>query len=32
VHLINIAGGRAIDSMNALILLNRRDGLRSSHL
>lgn len=26
LHLINIAGGPAIDSMNALILLRRRDG------
>jgi hypothetical protein len=26
LHLINIAGGPAIDSLNALILLNRRDG------
>ncbi len=26
LHLINIAGGPAIDSFNALIILNRRDG------
>jgi hypothetical protein len=26
LHLVNIAGGPAIDSLNALILLNRRDG------
>jgi hypothetical protein len=26
LHLINIGGGPAIDSMNALIILNRRDG------
>ncbi len=26
LHLINIAGGPAIDSLNALILLHRRDG------
>lgn len=26
LHLINIAGGPAIDSMNTLIMLNRRDG------
>ena len=26
LHLVNIAGGPAIDSMNALILLRRRDG------
>jgi hypothetical protein len=26
LHLINIAGGPAIDSMNALIILKRRDG------
>ncbi len=26
LHLINIGGGPAIDSLNALILLNRRDG------
>jgi hypothetical protein len=26
LHLINIAGGPAVDSMNTLIILNRRDG------